>query len=291
MATAFESWMVTEHRKRKYPNELLSQTFGLGQVINGVVAIIAGLVADLAVARYGNVGPFRLAVILSAIVLVYVIGAWPENRGGNAGENPFQLFPLAWNVIRNEPRIILVGFTQAFFEGAMFTFVFNWVPAMIHVYPWDNIPIGGVFSTFMVCIAVGGSIYNMLTARGYREETLGLGIFLTASISLSLPALAPDDFYTVYGGFLLFETCVGASFACGGALRSQVMPESLQATIMNIFRLPLNILVIIGASLDGWATTRQKFFVCVQWLLFAVVLQCVFVAMPKRNCEKNIKSQ
>eukprot|EP00040_Diaphanoeca_grandis_P042217 m.264415 g.264415 ORF g.264415 m.264415 type:complete len:433 (+) comp56133_c0_seq1:276-1574(+) len=279
MATAFESWMVAEHRKRKFPEDLMSQTFAYGQVINGVVAVIAGLVADEAVSAYGNIGPFRLAVVLSALVLAYVLVVWPENKG-SSGQSVSQLFPNAWNMIWSEPRIMLVGFTQAFFEGAMFTFVFNWVPAMIHVYPWPNIAVGALFSTFMVCIAIGGTVYNAATTYGYPVEKCSLVIFVTAAVALSLPAIAPNSFPAVYGGFLLFETCVGASFACGGALRSKVMPEALQATIMNIFRFPLNILVIIGTSLDSWANTSQKFWVCVQWLVFAVVLQCVFVAMP-----------
>jgi len=34
-------------------------------------AIIAGLVADATVARYGNIGPFRAAVAVTVVVLVF----------------------------------------------------------------------------------------------------------------------------------------------------------------------------------------------------------------------------
>ena len=46
--SAFESWMVTEHRRRGFPEELLSTTFSLGAAGNGVMAIGAGLAAQVA---------------------------------------------------------------------------------------------------------------------------------------------------------------------------------------------------------------------------------------------------
>ena len=208
-----------------------------------------------------------------------VVFTWRENRDNQKNKTALGLFPIAWEKILNDPKIMLVGFTNAFFEGAMYTFVFNWVPSMYNV--WENPPLGNVFSSFMTCITLGGFIYNYLSSSiNMTNGEIMLYVLLFASISLMLPAIDPDHFYFVYGGFLVFETCVGVSFACGGGLRSAVMPEELQATIMNIFRIPLNILVVIGTRLDSFATTRQVFLVCVSWLLVALLLQYWFM---KRN--------
>jgi hypothetical protein len=46
--TAFESWMVSEHRKRGYDEELLAGTFSLASAGNGIAAITAGLCAQVA---------------------------------------------------------------------------------------------------------------------------------------------------------------------------------------------------------------------------------------------------
>ena len=46
--SAFESWMVSEHRKRGFPEELLASTFAISSWGNGVVAIMAGVFAQLA---------------------------------------------------------------------------------------------------------------------------------------------------------------------------------------------------------------------------------------------------
>ena len=192
---------------------------------------------------------------------------------------------------------------------AMYTFVFNWVPAMFRVYPASDdgspVPLGSIFSTFMVCITVGGALYELASSMGCPAEKSGLVIFGVAAAALAVygnvdiimthlwtlfsflllfffllythptravsyapllrshhalrvlpgacnpcnpvlrpipvlsPAAYPDSLTAVYGGFLLFETCVGASSACTAALRSATMPESLQATMITIFRLPL----------------------------------------------------
>ena len=43
--------------------------------------------------------------------------------------------------------------------------------------------------------------------------------------------------------------------------------------------------MIIGTSLDSVATTGQIFWVCVHWLLFAFVLQCVYISGAKQHRE------
>ena len=50
--SAFESWMVSEHRKRGFSEELLSSTFAISSWGNGVVAIMAGVFAQLAAGTY-----------------------------------------------------------------------------------------------------------------------------------------------------------------------------------------------------------------------------------------------
>jgi hypothetical protein len=46
--TAFESWMVSEHRKQGYAEELLASTFSIASAGNGLSAIFAGILAQRA---------------------------------------------------------------------------------------------------------------------------------------------------------------------------------------------------------------------------------------------------
>ena len=60
-------------------------------------------------------------------------------------------------------------------------------------------------------------------------------------------------------------------------LRSQLLPQELQGTIMNIFRVPLNMLVVIGTKLDTWYEADIIFGTCAVLLLFASGFQTFVV--------------
>ena len=46
-------------------------------------------------------------------------------------------------------------------------------------------------------------------------------------------------------GFLLFEMCVGLYFPACGTLKSALVPDFARAAIYNLFRVPLNLIVLV----------------------------------------------
>merc|ERR1712021_128980 len=56
------------------------------------------------------------------------------------------------------------------------------------------------------------------------------------SSSMSLPAIVLS--------FFAFEACVGMYFPSIGTLRSKYVPDSHRSVIMNLFGIPLNVLVV-----------------------------------------------
>ena len=75
--SVFESWMVCEHHKNGFGANLLGETFAYATFGNGLVAVIAGLIANFAVQSSGFVcAPFIVAIIPLTIVAVTVIMTW-----------------------------------------------------------------------------------------------------------------------------------------------------------------------------------------------------------------------
>jgi len=97
----------------------------------GAYQVIAGVVAQVAADTMGDIGPFRVAIALTVVALVFVL-AWSENYGKQDTVED-TAFSLAWSDIRRKPTVWLLGVVQAFYEGAMFTFVFVWVPTILKV--------------------------------------------------------------------------------------------------------------------------------------------------------------
>lgn len=85
MYTVFESWYVCEHSSRGYPEEWRSQTFAAGTFLNGLVAIMAGVVANPLVDRLGVWSPYALAVLLLVFAAILMGATWDENYGNRQG--------------------------------------------------------------------------------------------------------------------------------------------------------------------------------------------------------------
>jgi hypothetical protein len=79
---------------------------------------------------------------------------------------------------------------------------------------------------------------------------MAIGIYLVAAAAMAIP-LYNFTFGWVYSSFLVLEAMVGMFYSCGGILRSKYYPEAHQSSIMSVFRLPLNALVVLGTKLTN----------------------------------------
>ena len=68
---------------------------------------------------------------------------------------------------------------------------------------------------------------------------------------MAVPAACLSDsegswFAVIVASFMVVEFCVGLFMPVAGTLRSKYVPDALQGAILNIFRLPLNAVVVSG---------------------------------------------
>mmetsp|Transcript_97433 Transcript_97433/g.231848 ORF Transcript_97433/g.231848 Transcript_97433/m.231848 type:complete len:448 (+) Transcript_97433:77-1420(+) len=286
--SAFETWMVSEHRKRGFPEGWLADTFGTASFINGMSAIVAGICAQLAADRLGEIGPFQAAIALTVLALFFVV-FWEENYGSSdeegkkkEGEKESSTNAgVAFKAIMSDRKIFLTGLVNSLFEGAMYSFVFMWVPTMLGALNGRPLPTGLVFSSFMTCMSLGGLLFSPQLLLGIMSaEQLAVGVFLVGAAALAVPVFS-SGLIPVLLSFIVFETCVGLFFPCLGLLRSKVIPDAIQGSVMNIFRVPLNILVVVGTKLTDIYPTQTVFSIIVTWLLAGAVMQVVLVSSMK----------
>lgn len=135
--SAPEAWLVGDAARNGLESSL-GETFGLAYAGDSIVAILAGQMAGLAAGSRGPSGPFELSVgflILGGLLAAFT---WKENVAGNAsaasedeedaGSKP--TIRDAVKVVKEDPKIMLVGAIQSLFEAAMYIFVLNWPPAV-----------------------------------------------------------------------------------------------------------------------------------------------------------------
>lgn len=259
--TSFESWMVTAHRGSGFQEEWLKETFAVCSIGNGIVAVFSGLISQVMADWLGDIGPFKLAVVLSGGIGIAIAFMWEENYGQQEGTDTtmYQAGIEALMAIRNDKKIMLAGAIQALFQGAMFTFVFMWVPVMGELTDW-KVPTGLVYASLMAAIAIGGSILPFLEKHA-TAEVISTGCFAVAVLAMLAPVIMPN-LHVTFAAFLVFEACVGVNDGTAGVVRSKYIPDTKMAAILNIFRVPLNVLVVVGTKMNDTQTHATCFLYC-----------------------------
>ncbi|KAL3149800.1 hypothetical protein ABBQ38_013625 [Trebouxia sp. C0009 RCD-2024] len=293
--SAFESWLVAEHFKRGYEGNWLGGTFSKAVFLgNGLIAIVAGLLghALVEVFKLGPVSPFDAAALVLIAGGVYIALTWTENYGDSADKTPFHASLVnAGKTIWEDPRVGLLGTMQSLFEGSMYTFVFLWTPALSP--DGEHLPHGMIFACFMVSSMAGSALAGRLLAHasGYKPERYMQTVFAVSAATLTVPvafhlqrssetsSLDPNAPGITFEGkiqllaFCVFEACVGIFWPSMMKMRSQYVPEESRSTIINFFRIPLNLFVCIMLYNTSALPLAAMFGMCALFLLGCAICQ------------------
>ena len=296
--SVFDSWLIKSHSSLGLESSYLSKSFAAASYGNYVVAILAGLVANhmaevtemvewgsgrtvtesTGVLFYGGfINPFDCAIVVLLICGTLASLFWEENYGevneqSRNGGSCNALKNAATTVMQNE-EVLLCGIISALYEGSMYVFVFMWTPALTALTDDSSasLPFGLIFATFMVCCMAGSSTFTVLLEnKNIKIEDLAVKILLIASCALFVTAMSGSN-TIAFISMNMFEISVGMYFPSMGTQKSQIVPENQRSAIYNIYRIPLNFIVL--TSLLTNLTYRQSFFACGAMLLTASLLQ------------------
>ena len=123
---------------------------------------------------------------------------------------------------------------KVFFKG-----VIDVSPLMIPV-----VPFGLIFACFMTAVMGGSLLFSYLLKEKSLEE-LPIYIHGSATVASFLTALFTGNQYLTCFTFVVFEGVCGCFFPTFGTLRGTYIPEDTRTTVMNLFRIPLNLYVVI----------------------------------------------
>jgi len=273
--SCFEAWLINEHNSKGFASSLLSNTLTWAAFLNGLTAIISGLIGNVVVSYFSYAAPYGVAVIFFAISAVYIQLNWNENYGDTGAKEEKKekkdekksssALIEGISVIFKDFTILSVGLIQSFFEAAMYIFVFLYSPILEEAHKLsghdDKLPFGLIFAGFMVCIMIGSRIFNILTQNNWKVITISLPIFLLGTLSMLIPIVTMNE-HILYWTFALFETCCGMFFPTLGCIKSQIIPEEVRSSVMNLFRVPMNAIVVIVLLKISSFSQEAQFIIC-----------------------------
>jgi len=227
-------------------------------------------------------------------------------------EGMFSALLGGMHTVWNSPNILICCIIGSIFEGAMYIFIFLWTPALTslqdkldhsHVDPNheagivestkdlhtdSELPFGWIFSTFMVCCMLGTIAFSRLSDAGVPASKCLAGILALASVSclamacpysggasIGIGSTTTSASTPQYIGMLVYEFCIGFYYPAMGTVKGTIVPEDQRAAIYNVFRLPLNLVVLV--YLVGDFSTEISFSANAMLLLVACMLQIKIV--------------
>jgi len=295
--SCFECWLVSEHCARnRFSDGLLSYMFGLMFTSMYCVAIIAGLVAQAVADGFtfapisegsmiytgGYCAPFDMAIVCLVIGLVLIACCWNENYGSDAEDTTSTMEKIreATSLMVTDRNMLLLCLVVSCFEGSMFAFVFNWTPALES--KATPPPHGVIFALFMMSCMIGSSIATILGNK-LKPSTRLVGTILPSIVAFGILTYVGTRSFlmTSFVAFMIFEFCVGLYFPSVGELKSELVPEHVRATMYNLYRVPLNAVVV--TLLLSHISMTQCFMLC--GLLLTVSLFAVMAISPEPKQE------
>lgn len=294
--SVFEAWLIGAHGSAGLLPHI-GKAFSTAQYGNSIVAILAGQVANKAASHAefkptsegsgfytgGYLGPFDVSLVALILCGLLASALWEENYGDTASNDDNEkskssasgALKKAYYATIQNPDILSCGIISSLFEGSMYIFVFMWTPALTALAKeelgdkFEGLPFGVIFSTFMVCCMAGSSIFS-IAMEELKPEQLAVTVFGVAAFAFAMIIFAASATST-FLAMNLFEVCVGMYFPSMGTMKGMIVPEDKRAAIYNLFRIPLNFIVLFSLLTD--LTPRVSFMLCGTMMVVATMLQ------------------
>jgi len=119
---------------------------------------------------------------------------------------------------------------------------------------------------------IGSSCFGLFMEEKVKVEQLGILVFGLASASMFIVVLAPNQTLSLIA-MNLFEITVGLYWPTMGTMKGSIVPESTRAAIYNLYRIPLNFIVLFSLLTD--IPPQTSFLLCGLMLGTATVLQYI----------------
>ena len=289
--SSFEAWYIHEHiESNDFPKEWIGVTFSKAMFWNGVLAVAAGIVANVSAEwlGLGPVSPFMLAIPCLFVSGLVVATQWKENYSKQQVKFGKSCYGGLRDIV-TDSRIFLIGMIQSLFESSMYIFIFIWTPVLD---PASG-SLGIIFSSFMVCALIGSAIFQLLSARRVLLVNLLAGSIVCAFVGYFVCIFATNphniNHRLAFVAFLLIEVAAGIYFPAMSNIRSRVVPEKVRLGVMNWFRVPLNLIAcIVLMTLHNNSFrhgNRLIFVVCTALTAIASLAVLKFISIVKDDQE------
>ena len=247
--TTFEAWVVSEARKDFGTYEIerdrfLKKLFRTQNILDAIMSIVISGVCAVIYSIWGLYAPLWISIAFSLFGSIAIAILWGENKPmADSKVSAMSQFKDACLELEKR-EVFCVGLIESIVMAVLNIFLFSWTPILKESTPGE-INVGFIFTCMVLTMILGTKIYEMVI--------LHLGCDYYGSIACSL-FIEGGLFMIVFfaDSFMIRLLCLSAINGIQGffnplnsIIKSKILVEKYRALLMNIFRIPLNLYVII----------------------------------------------
>lgn len=264
ICTIFEAWFVchTNNELGSFEREkyiFLLTLFKDTNIFDGIVCIISTLISSLSFYYINNWSPFILSLILSLGSFGYIWKKWEENENDNYEVENDDVYTYGKVIkILTKKKILSIGIVDGIYQFIFFLYFFVVGRILKEVARGRNINNLYVFLCLCPCFIIGAKVYGpvafSIDLNSQYYYFLLVGVIFIFQCFVMLLIFISGSFFMKLILFMFLSFLFGMFNPVDSIIKTKIIKDKYRAWIMNLFRVPLNILLIwtiLGANFIG----------------------------------------
>ena len=247
--TTFEAWVVSEAGK-DFGNYIierdrfLKKLFRTQNILDAVMSIVISGVCAVIYSIFGLYAPLWISIAFSLFGSIAIAALWDENKPmANSKVSAISQFADACQQLKKR-EVLSVGLIESIVMAVLNIFLFSWTPILKESTPGD-INVGFIFTCMVLTMILGTKIYEVVILHMGCDYYGSIAASLLLECSLFMVVYFADSFLTRLLCLSAINGIQGFFNPLNSIIKSKILIEKYRALLMNIFRIPLNLYVII----------------------------------------------
>ena len=245
--TTFEAWVVSESDREfmgysKEAERFRRKLFVKANLYDEIISILILIICAVVYSYLGIYAPFVISFTFSLLSLLVIAKNWKENALSKSETIMAQMKGALREFKKGE--VLGIGLIEGIVMACLNMFLFSWTPILKQSTPRGMNP-GFIFTSMVLTMIVGTKLCKLLIVYLYCDYFISItGCLFLQGIFLIL-TYYKDSFLERLIFLCAFDGLIGFYNPVNSVLKSKILVEKYRALLMNLFRVPLNIYVII----------------------------------------------
>ena len=246
--TTFEAWVVSESEKefKQFEKDVLyrQKLFKKSNILESAANIfISGICATLYTA-WGIYVPFWISIILSLLSFLAIAEFWEENKPlSQSNQNTSIQIKETLHEI-TDVKVFCVGLIEGITLSIFNIFLFSWTP-ILKQSTEGEMRVGLIFVYMILIMILGIKLYEIFIIYCEFDYYMSITACILVQGTLLYITYIDDRFFSRFFYLTVFIGFTGFYNPLNSIVKSNILIDKYRALLMNLYRIPLNIYIII----------------------------------------------